>query len=70
MNIPGYGQRFIQFLTGKKNPPLNLKAELQKLIFTDDQPQVICENSGIFTMVMSTFMNYEKNVSIVLSKSW
>ena len=45
----------------KKSSLMNLKAELKKLIF--EEPLVISEDSATFTMVMSTFNNYEKYVS-------
>ena len=41
----------------------NLKTELKKLVYDGDKPQVICEDSAIFTMVMSTFTQHEKYVS-------
>ena len=58
----------MQFFTGKKNLPLNLKAELQKLIFVNKEPKIVCEDQATFVMVMSTFMNYEKNVSILYQR--
>lgn len=60
----------MQFFTGKKNPPLNLKAELHRLIFVNKESKIVCEDQTTFMLVMSTFMNYEKNVSILLSESW
>lgn len=47
--------------TSNKSSLVNLKTELKKLIF--EEPLVICEDSAVFTMVMSTFKNYEKDVS-------
>jgi len=47
-----------------KEAPFNLKAELKDLMFTAGKPLVICEDSVTFTMVMSTFKQYEKYVSI------
>ena len=49
----------------KRDPPLNLKTELKKLIFDSKKnPLAICEDQVTFVMVMSTFMNYEKQVSV------
>ena len=53
-----------QFFTGDKRPSVDLKGELKKLIFTTSgDPLIACENAGTFTMVMSTFAQYEKHVS-------
>ena len=64
----GYTQRLKQFFTGEKRPSVDLKGELKKLIFTTSgDPLVACENAGTFTMVMSTFTQYEKHVSTASS---
>lgn len=50
-----------------EHPNMNLKLELEKLMFDDDKkPVSICENDALFTMVMSAFSNYEKQVNIVI----
>ena len=59
---PGYTQRLMALFTHKSSP-VNLKTGLKKLIFDGDKPQVICEDPATFTMVMSTFTQYEKYVS-------
>ena len=62
---PGYGQRIMQFVTREKHHPLvNLKEGLNKLLFPSGELMVICEDSGIFTMALSTFYQYEKYVSV------
>ena len=57
-----YKQHIVQQFTDVKSP-FNLKTELKKLIFEGGKPQVICEDPAIFTMVISTFTQYEKYVS-------
>ena len=52
----------VQQFTDEKSP-FNLKTALKKLIFASEKPQVICEDSALFTMVMSTFTQHEKYVS-------
>ena len=53
----------MQFITGEKGE----KQLLEKLIFTSGNPVVISRESGTFTMVMSTFHQYEKDVSIFVN---
>ena len=57
-----YKQHIVQQFADKRRP-FNLKTQLKKLICDGDKPQVICEDSVIFTMVMSIFTYYEKYVS-------
>ena len=57
-----YKQHIVQHFTDEKSP-FNLKTQLKKLIFDGGKPQVICEDPTTFTMVMSTFTQYEKYVS-------
>ena len=57
-----YKQHIAQQFTDKRSP-FNLKTQLKKLIFEGDKQQVICKDPGTFTMVMSTFTQYEKYVS-------
>ena len=45
----------------------SFSAEVKKLMFRDGTPVVVSENSEIFTMVMSTFQQYEKAVSRCMS---
>ena len=68
--IPGKFQRFKNWLGfGEKHPPFNLKAQLNKLIFTSEKPLIISEDSATFIMVMATFHQYEKYVS-TLYANW
>ena len=57
-----YKQHIVQQFTDERSP-FNLKTALKKLIFDGDKPQVICEDPATFTMVISTFTQYEKYVS-------
>ena len=41
----------------------DLKNEIQKLMFSDNTPMVLSENQARFSMLMSSFQNYEKVVS-------
>ena len=41
----------------------DFKAEVKQLMFINDNPIVVSEDIGVFTMVMSTFQQYEKTVS-------
>ena len=57
-----YKQHIVQHFTDEKSP-FSLKTQLKKLIFDGDKLQVICEDPAAFTMVISTFTQYEKYVS-------
>ena len=49
---------------GDKRPSFDLKGELKKLIFPASREHVVVsEDAGTFTMVISTFTQYEKYVS-------
>ena len=55
----------MQFVTREKHHPLvNLKEGLKKLLFPSGELMIICEDSGTFTMALSTFYQYEKYVSV------
>ena len=41
----------------------DFKAEVKQLMFINDTPMVISEDSGTFSMVISTFQQYERTVS-------
>ena len=41
----------------------NFSAVVMRLMFSNDTPVIVSGNIGIFTMVMSTFQQYEKAVS-------
>ena len=45
----------------------NFSAEVEKLMFSGGTPVILSKDSGIFTMVMSTFQQYEKAVSRCMS---
>ena len=49
-----------RFTLGDKH---NLNAEIKQLMFSNDTPVIVSEDIGTFTMVMSTFQQYEKTVS-------
>ena len=53
---------YVQQFTDEKSC-FNLNTALKKLNFASKEPQVICEDSVMFTMVMSTFTHHEKYVS-------
>ena len=42
---------------------VGFKAEVKQLMFRNDTPVVVSEDSGTFVMVMSTFQQYERTVS-------
>eukprot|EP00731_Ephydatia_muelleri_P026844 Em0018g944a len=46
-----------RFTLGDKH---NLNAEIKQLMFSNDTPVIVSEDIGTFTMVMSTFQQYEK----------
>ena len=41
----------------------NFSVEVKQLMFSNDTPVIVSEDIGTFTMVMSTFQQYEKTVS-------
>lgn len=54
--------KFRQLILGDKKD--DLKSNLRKYIFSGsgNDPIAVCEKAGDFTMVMSVFQNYERNV--------
>ncbi len=61
----GVRQRIKQFFGAEKRTSFDLKGEIKSLMFhpSTGEPLVVCDDPGKFTIVMSTFQNYERNVS-------
>ena len=47
----------------KKKLKQDFNTDIKRLMFSNDTPVIVSEEIGTFTMVMSTFQQYEKTVS-------
>ena len=60
MCYTGAIEKMKTFFIGNKH---NLNTDIKQLMFSNDTPVIVSEDSGTFAMVMSTFQQYERAVS-------